>query len=68
MTKISPSVLASDLSNLASEVAEIYSAGAEMVHLDVMDGVFVSNMSFISIKIHVFNFLFYSTFNTKIKN
>ena len=46
MIKISPSVLASDLSNLAAEVAEIEKAGAEMVHLDVMDGVFVSNMSF----------------------
>ncbi len=46
MIKISPSVLASDLSNLASEVADIEKAGADMVHLDVMDGVFVSNMSF----------------------
>jgi len=46
MIKISPSVLASDLSNLASEVQEIEKAGAEMAHLDVMDGVFVPNMSF----------------------
>ncbi|MBQ2876647.1 MAG: ribulose-phosphate 3-epimerase [Clostridia bacterium] len=46
MIKISPSVLASDLSNLASEVVEIEKAGAEMAHLDVMDGVFVANMSF----------------------
>ncbi len=44
--KISPSVLACDLSNLASEVIEIEKAGAEMAHLDVMDGVFVPNMSF----------------------
>ena len=46
MTKISPSVLACDLSNLASEVKEIELAGADMVHLDVMDGMFVTNMSF----------------------
>lgn len=46
MIKISPSVLASDLSNLATEVQEIEKAGAEMAHLDVMDGVFVPNMSF----------------------
>lgn len=46
MTKISPSVLAADLSNLASEVRDIELAGADMVHLDVMDGVFVTNISF----------------------
>jgi len=46
MVKVSPSVLASDLSRLATEVVEIEKAGAEMAHLDVMDGVFVPNMSF----------------------
>ena len=46
MIKISPSVLAADLSNLAAEVNDIEQAGADMVHLDVMDGMFVTNISF----------------------
>ena len=46
MVKISPSVLAADLSNLAAEVKDIELAGADMVHLDVMDGMFVTNISF----------------------
>ena len=46
MIKISPSVLAADLSRLADEVIEVQRAGADMIHLDVMDGVFVTNITF----------------------
>ena len=46
MIKISPSVLACDFSRLGEEVADIEKCGADMVHLDVMDGMFVTNISF----------------------
>lgn len=46
MIKISPSVLACDFTRLGEEVADIERCGADMVHLDVMDGMFVTNISF----------------------
>ncbi len=43
--KISPSILSADFANLGADVEDIKRGGADYVHVDVMDGVFVPNIS-----------------------